>query len=421
MNKNVELSSKLGDLLNVPPISIELLPGNPSEWLASAPPEHAPFLFVDNHLGVPHKLAYKAYLAAVARFRAVRPRHRATDCPDSTEVLTSSAVLLLVNPAHQTALNTRKRLVLLGVHPASHELRFTDALLTLRDGAKQSIVWHHRRWLLRHIHPLLPASASDSHSPAPRSPGWGDGVDTLNDVALPPDAFLAEIAAVERACEAYPRNYHAWAHRYLCAEALVLSASASSPHGGLQAARELEEERARIRTWVERHVADYSAMQYACRLEVLLRGRPGVDGSGSGSGVHALALVRAYPSHEALWLYLRGAVALGLFCPPEARETARAAVDVDELAEQHLTRTFEGKGGEGATAGSQPVNEARAHAVRFAAWRAWLREGRGIDGTLMRKIAAAAEGEVTVTSEGALLSYLSAGDAKVVEKRTRSV
>ena len=59
-----------------------------------------PFLFVDNNLGVPHKLAYKAYLEAVARFRAVRPPHNASDCSrnHSAELLASSAVLLLVNP-----------------------------------------------------------------------------------------------------------------------------------------------------------------------------------------------------------------------------------------------------------------------------------------------------------------------------------
>ncbi|KAM5542905.1 hypothetical protein V8D89_003289, partial [Ganoderma adspersum] len=346
-------------------ISIELLPGDASEWLASAPPEHTPFLFVDNNLGVPHKLAYKAYLEAVARFRAVRPRHNASDCSHSAELLTSSAVLLLVNPAHQTALNARKRLVLLGTHPASHELRFVDALLTLRDGAKQSILWHHRRWLLRRIHPPL-SFPSPSPSPFSEPPGHGDGVDTLHGVALSPAAFRAEIAAVERACEAYPRNYHGWAHRFLCAEALVRSISASSPHGRLETFRELEAERARVRAWVERHVADYSAMQYACRLEVLLRDHPTTlmeTEKGFGVGTHALELVRAYPSHEALWLYPRGALALALF-PSGPQVDADATRAIDELAEKYLA--------EGPAAMSGVRSEARGHAVRFVAWRQWM-------------------------------------------------
>ncbi|PIL33401.1 hypothetical protein GSI_04022 [Ganoderma sinense ZZ0214-1] len=382
MNKNADLCSRLGDLLNVPPISIELLPGDASEWLASAPPEHAPFLFVDNNLGVPHKLAYKAYLEAVARFRAVRPRHDSIDHSHSAELLASSAVLLLVNPAHQTALNARKRLVLLGTHSAAHELRFTDALLTLRDGAKQSILWHHRRWVLRRIHPPLPSPSPSPFSES-QAKGHGDGVDTLADIALSPATFRAEIAAVERACEAYPRNYHAWAHRFLCAEALVhvlahvlsafspSSASASSPHDRHEALRELEAERAHIRTWVERHVADYSAMQYACRLEALVQGLPAPDTEtktktetekGAEAGAHALELVRAYSSHEALWLYLRGAVALDLF-PPGTQGDAGAAID--GLTESYLRE------GATAVAGHQVVSGTYGHAVRFSAWRKW--------------------------------------------------
>ncbi len=105
-------------------------------------------------------------------------------------------------------------------------------------------------------------------------------------------------------------------------------------------------------------------MQYACRLEVLLPPNPpGVEVAGTGAGVHALELVRVYPSHEALWLYLRGAVALGFF-PPETQGDADAAID--QLVEKYL--------GEGATmtAGTGCGNEAHAHAVRLAAWRAWL-------------------------------------------------
>ena len=331
---------------------------------------------------MPHKLAYKAYLEAVARFRAVRPRHTPSDCSpsDSAELLGSSAVLLLANPAHQTALNARKRLILLGRHSASHELRFTDALLTLREGTKQSILWHHRRWLLRRIHPPLPSPFPASSSGS----AWGDGVDTLHDIALPPDAFRAEIAAVERACEAYPRNYHAWAHRFLCAQALLLFAfhsapSSSSPASSVPASSlsvspssgevklALEEERARIRTWVERHVADYSAVQYACRLDLLLSAADLGIGIGIGTGAHALELVRAYPAHEALWLYLRGAVALGLF-PPGRGMRGDADVAIDELVEKYIGEDADAM----AVAGAREGKEGRAHAVRFVAWMAWL-------------------------------------------------
>ncbi|RPD52751.1 hypothetical protein L227DRAFT_658671 [Lentinus tigrinus ALCF2SS1-6] len=192
-----ELGSRLAELLNVPPISIELLPGDGSEWLAVASPAHAPFLSLDRNLGVPQKAAYRAYLEAVSRFRGVRQRllHprslRGQPVSDRNiaEAAASSSVLLLVNPAHQCALNARKRLVELGSLDAAHELAFMGALLTLREGAKQSILWQHRRWLLRRIHPPI-------RPPQAPSLCKGDGVDSLYGVALDAGTFRAELAAV---------------------------------------------------------------------------------------------------------------------------------------------------------------------------------------------------------------------------------
>ncbi|EJF57567.1 protein prenylyltransferase [Dichomitus squalens LYAD-421 SS1] len=367
MDESIQLSSKLGQLLNIPPISIELLPGDGSEWLLSAPATHAPFLFIDDNLGVPHKVAYKAYLQAVVRFRPARLR----DGPDvASEVLTSTAVLLLVNPAHQTALNARKRLVLAGSSlSASHELRFTDALLMMREGAKQSVLWAHRRWLLRHIYPLAPLAPRPSADVEPLSQSQGDGVDTLFGLALDAPAFQREFSVVERACEAYPRNYHAWAHRFLCAEALVAllhfqRASHSEPPPQ-ELVEVLSEERERVREWIERHVSDYSAMQYCCRLEGLVRGCRVDAALGRSSAAsaevyaHALELVKAFPGHESLWLYLRGAVSVSL---PFGSCEERGEKEVWELIGVHLAST-------GATHESVA---AHAHAVRFAAWKIWL-------------------------------------------------
>lgn len=128
-------------------ISIELLPGDGSDWLGSAPVPHAPFLFINFNLGVPTKHAYKAYLEAVARFRAVH-RTRSPNLDVISKMLTSTAVLLLANPAHETALNARKQLVTSSLLSAPHEPPFTDALFTLRERAKQSLLWAHRRWPL---------------------------------------------------------------------------------------------------------------------------------------------------------------------------------------------------------------------------------------------------------------------------------
>ncbi|KAI0776319.1 hypothetical protein BD413DRAFT_265444 [Trametes elegans] len=408
-----ELLKMLGKLLDIPPISIEILPGDGSEWFASdLPPEvaqYAPFLLVEGNLGIPQKIAYKAYLQSILTFRQCRSRLRAQpeerlerqdSCPltnvDTADTIASSGILLLINPAHQSALDVRKRLVQLGKLDAAHELRFVSALLTLREASKQSLLWHHRRWLLRRIHcpiqTMLPHSIASS-SGTPHFP-QGDGEDSLWGVSLDANAFRAEFAATGQACEIYPRNYHAWTHRFLCAEALavLLTGNAqSTPDQGL--VEVWHEERAHIRVWVERHVSDYSAMQYACRFEELGHGLPLpaleatlLDRTPRGSTAsqdskpdraatvldHAWSLVQAYPTHESLWLYLRGALSPA-FSGVGVPSSGRVVGDVGIVAE---ARAFAGRllsddSRVAAGGGSEMAEEralVKAHAGRFLGW-----------------------------------------------------
>ena len=397
------------------------MPGDDSEWLADVPPEHAPFLFIDRNLGVPTKAAYRAYLESVTLFQSVRPRLLPSSPPltdaEASAVLDASAVLLLVNPAHQTGLNARKRLVLQGKLDSAQELRFTTALLTLREGAKQSILWHHRRWLLRRVHSPLP-----DHRSSPQYISSMDCEDTLYGLALRPDAFRDEFAAVERACETYARNYHAWAHRYECAAALVSLARTengadSDEHLRLRAV--LREEAAWIRLWIERHIADYSAAQYSCRLSSLIMEAGLYANPDAGFGpreghLHAVELVRAYPTHESLWLYLRGVFSVdwsrkhvfegGLGTPGDSFVKLALAV-----AEQL-----------GTNGDAQPWG----HIVRWLAWALWMVSVRGpiwvllcaerlnlkdneveMDAAFVRRVAAAAE-DVTLCSMSDLPAYL---------------
>ncbi len=264
-------------------------------------------------------------------------------------------MLLLVNPAHQSALNTRKSLVELDVLDPAHELRFTDALLTLREGAKQSILWQHRRWLLRCIH----------RSTIPKclflSPGDGDGVDSLYSLVLDAEAFRAEFAVVEKACEVYPRNYHAWAHRFLCAQALISllpgSDDSSPPPGPLMEV--VREELARMRLWIERHISDYSAIQYYRQLEGLFPPKSPLHTLSMKDTMdkHAIELVRAYPTHESLWLYLRSSLPF-VPCTPDAVPPTEQG-EATTLVESFLS------------SGAKNDRPARRHAVWFVAWMSW--------------------------------------------------
>lgn len=212
----------------------------------------------------------------------------------------------------------------LGLIDARHELRVTAALMTLRDCSKQSILWHHRRWLLRRI--FKPVILSHNHDLSPTSPTPSG--DSLLHLDIPPEALRDEFSITSKACETYERNYYAWAHRYMCLEALAgLVQISTSSHGESHAL--LMAEAISIRHWVEQHISDYTAVQYLYHVQIVLRNILSVnlpretlsptpaDGSLQRMSqlhdslefvTHAESLIEFYPDHETLWLYLRAVV-----------------------------------------------------------------------------------------------------------------
>ena len=275
---------------------------------------------MEGNLGVPQKVLYKLYVAAVREFARSRPTYHHTQptASDAERLAHLSAVILLANSAHQTALNLRKRLVVSGLLDAERELQLCTALLVVRENAKQSLLWHHRRWLLHRLHP-----PSNDSTGAPCTEQLSD---TLRDITLPADALRSEFSIAAQACETYPRNYFAWAHRHLCLDALVHLARASPPVQEAYRALILEE-MLFARTWIERHISDYTAVHYFHGMHVLLLQEPvvplpqdapeklGVDQIDNRTlramvYAHAKSLLEAYPEHESMWLYLRAAMDL---------------------------------------------------------------------------------------------------------------
>ena len=75
----------------------------------------SPFLLVEGNLGVPERLLYKLYLKSIKEFATLRDFLRNPSSVDATvgqRLLVCTAVIILANPAHDTALNARKRLIL---------------------------------------------------------------------------------------------------------------------------------------------------------------------------------------------------------------------------------------------------------------------------------------------------------------------
>jgi protein prenyltransferase alpha subunit repeat containing protein 1 len=295
--------------------SIDILPGSAEQWIESlgphipeAPELTSPFLFVENNLGVPKKLLYQMYLAAIAMFTG------ALDTAMADRLIASSAVILLANPAHQTALNTRKRLIQNGCLSTRDEFTFMTALLSSKSCAKEPILWDHRRWLLRRQYRL-------AHNDISHEPG--------------PEIIQQEFDIISHACQIYPRNYYAWSHWRFCADLLCSSITAyrTSPDIGKEYAKVLSLELLRMRQWVETHVSDHSATHHLSGLLLHLVSHTNnspilsdlLNEQSASTFDHALSLVKTYPSHESLWMYLRAAV---YFDPSFANKKADLVVSL---------------------------------------------------------------------------------------------
>ncbi|KAG1903244.1 uncharacterized protein F5891DRAFT_1185390 [Suillus fuscotomentosus] len=271
--------------------TIEVLPGDASIWIPDVEERsRSPFLFTENNLGVPEKELHRSYLFTVPVFSAARKAsgfHTLEDPSNHTmspaiqDLIDSSAVLILMNPAHQTALNARKQLIVRNLIDMGEELKFTAALLSSRHCCKQGELWYHRQWLLRRLYPVPSFPQGLITDMIPDSPNF----------YLPPNDLSAEIHLVSRACELYPRNYFGWTHRTIC----ILSA--------LVPGKEISN----VMQWIESHISDYSAVHH---LKTLARLTEDAESPLLPDRLHlvfghALTLVRAFPEHETLWQYLR--------------------------------------------------------------------------------------------------------------------
>ncbi|KAF8178593.1 hypothetical protein K438DRAFT_1844053 [Mycena galopus ATCC 62051] len=268
---------------------------------------------MDGHLGVPKKILYQLYQDALELLKSERV----------TSQLDASCVILLANPAHQSALNARKRLIQSGALSPHAELKFSAILLpSSRPCSKESIQWAHRRWCFNF---LYPRAHPDS---GPPSQGWACG--GLSEVPeIPVDAVEKEFELISRCCETYPRNYHAWSHYHFVMQSIFVSLRGSHPADSPFLAL-FTAEFQNLQRWIESHVSDYSAMYQFCsivsRLQSLdLPQYHATLGSLTDPSVfeHAMSLVVAFPDHESLWMYLRGAITLS---PSQSATLAASAI-----------------------------------------------------------------------------------------------
>lgn len=307
--------------------SVEVLPGELQEWRDQPLPEDAPkvhagfpFILIEGNLGIPKKVLYAIYLSAVSTpWRSSEPQ--------MAEAV--SSIIILANPAHQTALNARKRLITSGHLDPRRELALCELMARgSPEFGKQSMVWAHRRWCFTRIYGAI--------GPSMRTlsllPGWASSEEVQMLPRLSPASVQHEFRLIQHTCETYPRNYHAWAHWHhiidVCYALFGSDDTSTRSEWGEIIMKECE----RLRAWVNLHVSDYSAMHQMLHVQSVLEELSSEGSTCKSESLieQGLSLVKAFPSHESLWMYLRGA--LGHVATEERGKMLRSALEKEQLA-----------------------------------------------------------------------------------------
>ncbi|MBE3049053.1 hypothetical protein IMZ48_42450, partial [Candidatus Bathyarchaeota archaeon] len=227
---------------------------------------------------------------------------------NSTELLGSTAVLLLTDPEHLTAANSRKRAILrdfkdgCGIKALlEREKWFVNSLLTsrLHRHTKSPVLWSHRRWLL---------SQFQKH---------GLRVD------VPLEIRRVILVSGER----HPRNYYAWDH----ARWLVRTFVGAQP----DETGELRVMTSDVKDWCLKHHDDISG--WAFLHFVLHRGGVELGAESSGAFRGILQMAESFKwRNESVWWFVHAMVATNLFEPEDVA-----------LLEDIGGRMFGGLGSEG--------------------------------------------------------------------------
>ncbi|KAJ4127181.1 hypothetical protein NW768_008808 [Fusarium equiseti] len=228
------------------------------------------------------------------------------------DILRSTAVMLLMDPEHLTAANTRKRLVMTKLKDKDvldilrSEKHLLDSLLTsrLHRHTKSPTLWNHRRWLMEQYR--------------------------LQGIEVPVEDDISKIIMVSG--ERHPRNYYAWCHaRYLINAFILPSLKAGE-------AEALSRMIGSTQKWCFAHHNDISGWQF---LIFLLDKRPSEI---SAAFRETLKFACSFKwRNESVWYFLRYIVAWGVSTADmeEFGNVRRALLDTaseDESGKRTLER-----------------------------------------------------------------------------------
>ncbi|KAL5324342.1 hypothetical protein ACEPPN_008887 [Leptodophora sp. 'Broadleaf-Isolate-01'] len=208
------------------------------------------------------------------------------------ELLDATAVILLLDPEHLTAANTRKRLIRKYESGPGRELEvllrkelwFVDGYLTsrLHRHTKSPTLWGHRRWIL----------------------------ERLKDLKIEHDALQDLKLVVLVAAERHPRNYYAWSHMRWLVQ--VFDNSPLHPEHGSKTLSDHSQMISVVKNWCLRNPSDTSGFSFLlfCLFKL---GAPSASArtevcSSACADVLRLAVSFKW-THESVWVFLRTVVA----------------------------------------------------------------------------------------------------------------
>ncbi|KAG4430090.1 hypothetical protein IFR05_014435 [Cadophora sp. M221] len=221
-------------------------------------------------------------------------RRCAEEASKEKELLDATAVMLLMDPEHLTAANTRKRLIRKYENgPGSEleallrkELRFVDGYLTsrLHRHTKSPTLWGHRRWILERLKDLI----------AER-----DVLEDLKSVVL---------VAAER----HPRNYYAWSHMRWLVQ--VFDNSPTHPEDGstTETVPEHPQMISVIKDWCLKNPSDTSGFSFLlfCLFNLGPSSASAKTEVCSSVCADVVRLAVSFKwTHESVWVFLRTVVA----------------------------------------------------------------------------------------------------------------
>ena len=270
-------------------------------------PEGCNVLVDGNSIAIAKAKLVQAFVVARKNFfKYVR------DCPGDKllDFRNATAVMLLMDPEHLTAANSRKSLIQKSQKEPKinlevilrKELHFVDSYLTshLHRHTKSPTLWNHRRWVLK----------------------------VCQSIQMEYDIQHDLKSVVLVAAERHPRNYYAWSHLRWLVQSFTMCSNIQTTSFDFSKLVSV------VKDWCLRHPADTSGFSFLLFCLPMPGYSEDVSKTELRSSVcsEVLRLAVSFQwTHETIWVFLRTLVASGGVFEDEAAAFYRAIEDMQAV------------------------------------------------------------------------------------------